>query len=98
MKASDIRTAFLKFFESKGHAVVASTAELGAVGLDEFGLDAAPGSLNEGYADYFAEAHAGDPLMGEYAGRGFGAAGALSGSGPRSVATAPTPISAAMTR
>ena len=25
MKASDIRTAFLKFFESKGHAVVASS-------------------------------------------------------------------------
>ncbi len=65
------------FSHEFGHAVVEATAGLGSVRVDAFGLDAAPGSLNEGYADFFAATIAGDPRMGEYAGRGFGAAGAL---------------------
>lgn len=52
-----------------GHAVVASTARLGSGLIDEFGLDSAPGAMNEGYADYFAAALSGDPNIGDYAGR-----------------------------
>jgi uncharacterized protein (TIGR03382 family) len=50
-----------------GHAVVASTSKLNAVLGDEYGLDSSPMAMNEGYADYFSAALAGDPKMGEYA-------------------------------
>jgi MYXO-CTERM domain-containing protein len=49
------------------HSVVGST--IGLVGwwhLDEQGASAAPGSMNEALADYFAAAITSDPSMGEY--------------------------------
>ncbi|MFO0664176.1 MAG: hypothetical protein U0174_09495 [Polyangiaceae bacterium] len=49
------------------HAVVDKTLELGAYTLDEQGLSAAPGGMNEGLADYFSSAIIGDPNVGEYA-------------------------------
>lgn len=50
-----------------GHAVVDRTLKLGGWALDEFGATAAPGSMNEGLADYFSSAITGDPDVGEYA-------------------------------
>jgi MYXO-CTERM domain-containing protein len=50
-----------------GHAVVDRTLRLGAYTVDSFGTTAAPGAMNEGLADYFAAALAGDPDVGEYA-------------------------------
>ncbi|GAB4288640.1 MAG: hypothetical protein Kow0090_00970 [Myxococcota bacterium] len=50
------------------HAVVGSTSNLGYFALDEQGYDAAPFSLNEGYADLFACTLAGDSEVGEYVG------------------------------
>lgn len=52
-----------------GHAVVRSTAKLDQVIVDDFGLDGAPGAMNEGYADYFAAALSGDAKVGEHVGR-----------------------------
>lgn len=60
-----------------GHAVIGATSHLDGVDLDSQGLDPSTGALNEGYADYFAAALAGDPHMGEYAGNGVGAGGAI---------------------
>jgi uncharacterized protein (TIGR03382 family) len=51
-----------------GHAVIGSTSRLAAALIDEFGLDSAPGAMNEGYADYFSAALAGNAKVGEYAG------------------------------
>ncbi len=53
-----------------GHAVVTETSLLGTLSADEYGMDWAGGSLNEGSADGFALVLTGDPLMGEYAGSG----------------------------
>ena len=39
---------------------------------DEYGMDVAPGALNEGTADLFSMAITGDPALGEYAAHGFG--------------------------
>jgi MYXO-CTERM domain-containing protein len=56
-----------------GHAVVDATIELGAWHIDARGAIDAPGAMNEGLADYFAAAIAGDPDIGEYAATDFGA-------------------------
>ncbi len=55
-----------------GHAVVDEISLLGTLSADEYGMDWAGGSLNEGSADVFAMLLTGDPLMGEYAGRSGG--------------------------
>jgi len=55
-------------YHELGHAVVAATAGLGAVGADAYGMDWGPGSLNEGTADALALVLTGDPWMGDYAG------------------------------
>ncbi len=52
------------------HALVGATRLMGAT-LDEHGLDNAPGSLNEGHADYFAATMADDPVIGSYALQAF---------------------------
>jgi MYXO-CTERM domain-containing protein len=49
------------------HAVVDKTLQLESVAVDAQGASAAPGSMNEGLADYFASALSGDPDVGEYA-------------------------------
>lgn len=49
------------------HAVVDHTLRLGQWTADERGLVDAPGAMNEGLADYFSSAIAGDPDVGEYA-------------------------------
>ncbi|MFK7930527.1 MAG: hypothetical protein AB8H79_20235 [Myxococcota bacterium] len=54
------------------HSVFDSVATAGLFGADEYGIDFAPGALNEGSADLFAFVLTGDPKLGEYAGRGFG--------------------------
>jgi hypothetical protein len=51
------------------HAVVNATLQLGQWAEDKYGLTAAPGSMNEGLADYFAAAVSGDADLGEYAAR-----------------------------
>jgi MYXO-CTERM domain-containing protein len=50
-----------------GHAVVDHTIKLGAWSVDARGIIDAPGAMNEGLADYFSSAIAGDPNVGEYA-------------------------------
>jgi MYXO-CTERM domain-containing protein len=56
-----------------GHSVFGSVAgQTGFLGADEYGLEWATGGINEGTADLFALILTGDPLMGEYAGSGFG--------------------------
>ncbi len=50
-----------------GHAVVDHTVRLGQWSADERGIVDAPGAMNEGLADYFSSAIAGDPDVGEYA-------------------------------
>ena len=50
------------------HAVVDKTLQLQGYALDEYGLTASPGAMNEGLADFFSSAIAGDPQLGEYAG------------------------------
>ena len=56
-----------------GHSVFGSVAgQTGFIGADEYGLEWATGGINEGTADLFALILTGDPLMGEYAGSGFG--------------------------
>lgn len=62
-----------------GHAVVASTSRLTSALVDSFGLDSAPGAMNEGYSDYFAAALSNDPSIGEYAGSAL-PAGQVSGA------------------
>lgn len=49
------------------HAVVDNTLRLGSYTLDDQGLSAAPGGMNEGLADFFSSAITGDPDVGEYA-------------------------------
>jgi MYXO-CTERM domain-containing protein len=49
------------------HAVIDDTIQLGAVHFDRYGMTYAPGGMNEGLADYFSSALAGDPNVGEYA-------------------------------
>lgn len=55
------------------HAVVDKTLKLEAWHLDSRGLIDAPGAMNEGLADYFSSALAGDPNVGEYASKDFAA-------------------------
>lgn len=55
------------------HAVVDATMSLASYVVDDEGLSAAPGALNEGLADYFAAALSGDPDVGEYAAKDFDA-------------------------
>ncbi len=50
-----------------GHSVVAETSDLEQA-LDDLGWNVMSGALNEGVADYFSAALAGDGLVGEYAG------------------------------
>jgi MYXO-CTERM domain-containing protein len=55
------------------HAVVDSTVRLVPwMHADDQGLSGSPSALNEGLADYFAGALAGDPHIGEYAAKNFG--------------------------
>ena len=49
---------------------------------DAYGLDGAPGGLNEGTADLFAMAYTGDAKVGEYGGRAFGLDGPVRNLGP----------------
>jgi MYXO-CTERM domain-containing protein len=50
------------------HSVVNVTLKLvGNPHMDEFGTSYSPGAMNEGLADYFSSALAGDPDVGEYA-------------------------------
>ncbi len=60
-----------------GHSLVASTADFGDAYQDRWGTDDAPGSLNEGLADYFSAARAGDPNVGEFAGQFEGSSGSI---------------------
>jgi len=53
------------------HAVVDTEARLWMTALDQWGVSVAPGSLHEGYADFFAATFTGDPAVGEYAGSGL---------------------------
>jgi MYXO-CTERM domain-containing protein len=55
-----------------GHAVIGQVTSLGLFGADAYGLDFSPLSLNEGSADVFSMMITGDPMLGEYAGTGFG--------------------------
>ena len=60
-------------FHEFGHAVVDSTAELGGYWhLDSQGASMSPGAMNEGIADFFSSAIAGDPNQGEYACKDLG--------------------------
>jgi len=50
------------------HAVVNVTLQLvGTPHMDQFGASQSPGAMNEGLADFFSSAIAGDPDVGEYA-------------------------------
>jgi hypothetical protein len=50
------------------HAINTSlVGKLNSLGLDQWGINSEPGSLNEAWADYFAAAFTDDPLLGEYA-------------------------------
>lgn len=49
------------------HGVIDATMALASYVVDDEGLSAAPGALNEGLADYFSSALTGDPELGEYA-------------------------------
>jgi MYXO-CTERM domain-containing protein len=49
------------------HGVVDATLQLGSLHLDKYGVIDSPGAMNEGLADYFSSAIAGDPDVGEYA-------------------------------
>ena len=54
------------------HAVVDATLKLvGNPHMDEWGASMSPGAMNEGLADYFSSALAGDPDVGEYATQDF---------------------------
>lgn len=56
-------------FHEFTHATITTllVQKLNTLGLDPFGISAEPGSLNEGWADYFAAAFTNDPVVGEYA-------------------------------
>ncbi len=58
-----------------GHAVVAATCGLGMYSLDEQGLDASTGALNEAFADTGAFCSTDDPVVGDYAGSWLTGAG-----------------------
>ena len=49
------------------HGVVDATLKLQSFHADRYGVIDAPGAMNEGLADYFSSALAGDPDVGEYA-------------------------------
>ena len=50
------------------HAITTSLVnKLNSLGLDEWGIHSEPGSLNEGWSDYFAAAFTNDSNIGEYA-------------------------------
>lgn len=50
------------------HAITTSlVGKLNSLGLDQWGINTEPGSLNEAWADYFAAAFTNDPNVGEYA-------------------------------
>jgi MYXO-CTERM domain-containing protein len=54
------------------HSVVNVTLKLaGSPHMDEFGASYSPGAMNEGLADFFSSAIAGDPDVGEYAVQDF---------------------------
>ncbi|MFO0662015.1 MAG: M36 family metallopeptidase [Polyangiaceae bacterium] len=54
------------------HAVVNATLQLvGSPHRDDLGVSHSPGGMNEGLADYFSSAIAGDPDVGEYASKDF---------------------------
>jgi len=53
------------------HSVFGQIVSTSFIGSDEYGLDWASGGLNEGSADVLAIVQTEDPLLGEYAGRGF---------------------------
>ena len=54
------------------HAVVNATLKLvGTAHMDAYGASQSPGAMNEGLADYFSSALAGDPDVGEYATQDF---------------------------
>lgn len=54
------------------HAVVDATLKLaGTPHMDEWGASVSPGAMNEGLADYFSSALAGDGDVGEYATQDF---------------------------
>jgi len=57
------------------HAVIGSTINLGSIILDQYGLTADPGAMNEGYADYFSATYVGDPQMAEFVGGAFESTG-----------------------
>lgn len=57
------------------HAVVDATLKLEAWHIDARGVIDAPGAMNEGIADYFSSAIAGDPNVGEYASADLGGGG-----------------------
>jgi len=59
------------------HSVISRVVQAAFVSADEYGVEWAPGSLNEGSADLFSVALYGDPVLGEYAGAGFGSSGAV---------------------
>ncbi len=50
------------------HAVTASlVGKLNSLGIDQWGINSEPGSLNEGWSDYFAASFSKDSSLGEYA-------------------------------
>ncbi len=49
------------------HAMINNTIQLEAWHMDKYGAVDSPGAMNEGLADYFSSALAGDPDVGEYA-------------------------------
>jgi hypothetical protein len=50
------------------HAITASLVnKINTLGLNDWGIHAEPGSLNEAWSDYFAAAFTEDPAIGEYA-------------------------------
>jgi MYXO-CTERM domain-containing protein len=54
------------------HAVINATIQLvGTPHADAYGVTVSPGGMNEGLADYFSSALAGDPDVGEYASTDF---------------------------
>ncbi len=54
------------------HAVVDTVTSLMATLSDQYGLRNDPGSMNEGYADFFSSTNTGNPYMGEYSGPRLG--------------------------
>ena len=49
------------------HAVITSlVGKPNSLGIDKWGINSEPGSLNEGWADYFAASFSGDSYLGQY--------------------------------